>query len=390
MEYRDYIHLWLDGLYDEIEFWKNYMEKRGDEFGKADYEKEVRANSKFQMEEDLPDDQSRLIKFIDVGSGPFSKCGRVTDKCMLEISCVDPLADVYEILKKENGINNGNRIRRGFVEMLDKQFETNTFDIVHMSNSLDHSFDPLYGILQMLNICKIGGKVILRHSENEACNENYEGLHQWNLSLHNNENSFVIWNKTERYDVCKSLSAYADIELHPDVMWQDGTWKHNKVVLTKKREIELPHRDYLYMLFSNMYEVYANTMWDLANAGIGNRISRHREELEKRIIKADASELLRKFSSYNVVIYGLGKVGKALVDKLYEVNMPVTVIDRKPISYKTVCSITMDEYDFKNNDLIIVTVGYDGNIIKKELVEHGVSDDHIIFASEVIEYEDWK
>lgn len=46
-----------------------------------------------------------------------------------------------------------------------------SFDVVHMSNALDHCFDPIFGLMQLISVCKIGGKVILRHNENEALNE---------------------------------------------------------------------------------------------------------------------------------------------------------------------------------------------------------------------------
>ena len=117
-------------------------------------------------------------------------------------------------------------------------YAENTFDMVHMRNSLDHSFDPLHGLLELLFICKVGGKIILRHAENEAVNENYSGLHQWNLSLLNEENSFVIWNGNGRYDVCELLSSYADFELYPIESREKGG--HNTVVITKTNRIDIP------------------------------------------------------------------------------------------------------------------------------------------------------
>ena len=93
----------------------------------------------------MPDNPELEIQFIDVGSGPFSRCGIATEKVKLEGIAVDPLADIYTILKKKNGLENGIDLRIGFVELLDKQFEKNIFDLVHMSNALDHSFDPVFG-----------------------------------------------------------------------------------------------------------------------------------------------------------------------------------------------------------------------------------------------------
>lgn len=76
---------------------------------------------------------------------------------------------------------------------LDNLFEEKMFDFVHMSNSLDHSFDAIAGTDELLYICIIGGKIVLRHHANEI--ENYDGLHQWNLSVLNEEKFFLTKRK---------------------------------------------------------------------------------------------------------------------------------------------------------------------------------------------------
>ena len=173
------------------------------------------SQKKFMLEDDIPDSMlDKEINFIDIGSGPFSRCGLITSKAILKATYVDPLAEVYQYLKKINGVDNGVNVTTSFVELLDKKFAANSFDMVHMSNALDHCFSAIDGIYQLLNICKIGGVVILRHHENEAENESYIGLHQWNLSLNNPENSFVIWREGVRIDVCKLLEDYVDFELY--------------------------------------------------------------------------------------------------------------------------------------------------------------------------------
>lgn len=200
---------WLNGIYNEIFFWKNYMESGGGRF-KRGFASVVEKNKKFLLEDDLSFFGVRdKINFIDVGSGPFSRCGFVTEKAKLSCVSVDPLADIYTILKEKNHLENGVNLEFGFVELLDKKFSENTFDFVHMSNALDHSFNPILGIAQLLYICKIGGKVILRHNENEAEAEQYDGFHQWNLSARGER--FIIWNLEEKYDIYELFGDYADI-----------------------------------------------------------------------------------------------------------------------------------------------------------------------------------
>ena len=159
--------------------------------------------------------------------------GRVTDKVKLDFQALDPLGHAYNLLKKQYNVDSGVSIGTGFVELLHELYAENTFDMVHMRNSLDHSFDPFHGLQEMLFICKVGGKVVLEHAENEAVNQKYSGLHQWNLSVQNEENSFVIWRNDERHDVCKLLSDFADFKLYP--IERDGKVTFHTVVITKKK-----------------------------------------------------------------------------------------------------------------------------------------------------------
>ena len=108
--------------------------------------------------------------------------------------------------------------------------------MVYMRNSLDHSFDPLRGLQELLYICKVGGKIILQHAENEAVNQKYSGLHQWNLSLQNEEKSFVIWSGNEHYDICEWFFGCADFELYPPEKKRGG----HTVVMTKTNRIDIP------------------------------------------------------------------------------------------------------------------------------------------------------
>lgn len=62
---------------------------------------------------------------------------------------IDPLAEVYKLLKEKNNLDNDVLLQTGFVEALDSQYPENSFDMVHMSNSLDHSFDVIMGIYQL-------------------------------------------------------------------------------------------------------------------------------------------------------------------------------------------------------------------------------------------------
>lgn len=273
---------WLGGIYNEIFFWKNYMETRGGIF-KGGFASTVEKNRKFVLEEDLLFFEGKSkINFIDVGSGPFSRCGFMTEKIELNCISVDPLADIYTILKKQNHLENGVDLRFGFVELLDKKFEKNSFDFVHMSNALDHSFDPVLGIAQLLYICKIGGKVILRHNENEAEAEQYDGFHQWNLTTNDGiRDAFIIWNPDERYDIYELYGNYADITCKKDLLEP----QFRRVEMIKKKDILIPQNELYDIMLFRIYPFLLKTIYEdicKNNSGIKSYIYRVKREIERK------------------------------------------------------------------------------------------------------------
>ena len=81
-----------------------------------------------------------------------------------------------------------------------------------MRNALDHAFDPLQGIERMLQVCKPGGWVLLRHARNEGVPGQFRnGLHQWAFDVQEVKGSehFVIWNPDLRVDVTEHLALKA-------------------------------------------------------------------------------------------------------------------------------------------------------------------------------------
>lgn len=235
--YEKSYNTWLRSLSSEIVFWRKYMETKGLRWH-ANWETKISPVKEFPLEKFIPETVSGEYRCIDIGCGPFP-IGHKTDRVALQFQTLDPLGHAYNLLKKQYDIDDGVSVETGCVELLHELYAENTFDMVHMMNSLDHSFDPFHGLREMLFVCKVGGKVILKHAENEAVNQKYHGLHQWNLSVQNAEDSFVIWRAEERYDVCKMFSEYADFELYP-AKNSEGVVTSHTVVITKKKLIEIP------------------------------------------------------------------------------------------------------------------------------------------------------
>ena len=365
MNYKEYLIKWSSGIQDELVFWNNFIANEGGQFFWG-FEKTTSSNRRFELDEDIPAElYGKELKFIDVGAGPFSRCGKVTEKVRLNAISVDPLAYAYSELKKKYGVDNGIRLETGFVELLDKKFGANSFDIVHMSNSLDHCFSAIDGIYQLLNICKIGGKVILRHHENEAQNENYEGLHQWNLSLHNAEDSFIIWRDNDRFDVCKMFAQYADFELYRDIHEKGGSWVYNKVVMIKKKDITLPKNMYYEMLIDvfyqklldiylkNTFKIYA----DKSPSEFDLRLKKVKA-LKHNIAKVD--EVLQSLNIKSIALYGMGAMGRNLDYMLNASECKIVErIDIKGAGSGVPDAKPLNELQCLDVDAVIITINDD-------------------------------
>jgi SAM-dependent methyltransferase len=128
---------------------------------------------------------------------------------VVHIAAVDPLADEYNRMLDACGVVPHIRTQRGEVERLSELFAPDQFDLVYMRNALDHSYDPLLGIRQMLSVVKPGGWVYLHHAVNEGENEKYHGMHQWNFTDEAGE--FIMWNHRDRVSVNTALRGQAQV-----------------------------------------------------------------------------------------------------------------------------------------------------------------------------------
>ena len=127
----------------------------------------------------------------------------------LNIECCDPLAYVYNYYLKENNITPLVQNNIADCENL-SLFYKKQFDVICCFNALDHSYDAISCVYQMIYILKVGGFISLIHNDNEAVYENYCGLHQWNISEENNE--AIIWNNNIKINLNKLFGNSVKIE----------------------------------------------------------------------------------------------------------------------------------------------------------------------------------
>lgn len=194
---------WLDSVGDEIKYWRHYLSTSGGDYPE-DFAFRLRHDTLIEARDTrlakrlalFPRDNVRLL---DVGSGPLTNLGKIVDGKTVDITACDPLADIYDILIKENGLQPPVRTVFSDAENLSTFFSAHSFDVIHSANAMDHSYDPISAILEMLKVVAVDGFVYLGHFENEAEWENYSGFHQWNFTERNGD--FFAWNKTTEVSI---------------------------------------------------------------------------------------------------------------------------------------------------------------------------------------------
>lgn len=140
----------------------------------------------------------RTTRILDVGSGPHTVIGKVDVPSPIEVVAIDPLADDYNATLKRNGITPSVPTIFGEAERL-PDYALGKFDLVYSRNALDHSYDPVTAIKNMLQSAEFDGAVYFEGSINEAEKQRYVGLHQWNFDISGSD--LIIWNKEARHSL---------------------------------------------------------------------------------------------------------------------------------------------------------------------------------------------
>jgi SAM-dependent methyltransferase len=205
----DQIAIWKEGIEPELGFWRRWLETKGLSWP-DDFLQRLQPDTPLlhDVAVHLPENVAGAI-VVDVGSGPLSKIGKVVGGQRPRIIACDPLMSQYQRLLEEFDLSPLTECIEAPAEDLSAYFDPNIADVVHCSNALDHSFDPIRGIEEMLYVVKPSGTIILLHATNEAVNENYEGFHQWNFDTEGDH--FIVWNRSARIDLNEHLDGIADV-----------------------------------------------------------------------------------------------------------------------------------------------------------------------------------
>lgn len=207
---------WSRAIPYESTFWEDWLATKA--FGDED-DYRARLDPALQISERLLAEclealSLHEVAILDVGAGPLTTVGRAYRDKEIEITAVDPLAEDYDRILGAAGVAPPVRTKNGEGERLLELFEPESFDIAYAANALDHTYDPLLVIGNMISVVRPGGYVLLRHRRNEAKAKDYLGLHQWNFDLL--DGRFVIWNRQSSHDVAKALSGRAHVVAHEE------------------------------------------------------------------------------------------------------------------------------------------------------------------------------
>ena len=169
------LHAWRGGIAEELQFWRHWLDTCGAQWS-DDYAKRFNPQNPLDSvaQDVISAAQLDSASILDVGAGPVTVVGYQMPGVQIKITAVDPLAHGYQRLLADRNKIPVIKTEFALAEFAASLFASQQFDIVHCRNALDHSFDPMTGILEMLQVVKTGGTVLLRHLPNEADNRLYE------------------------------------------------------------------------------------------------------------------------------------------------------------------------------------------------------------------------
>ncbi len=215
------ISMWKGGIKSEIRFWDEYFRTKGLQWADS-YGNRFDPNFPLQPRPVALLPPQTKVHILDVGAGPLTYLGKKSKGKCIKITAVDPLADEYNRILDKYQIRPLVRTERLAAEKLAKSFPSNTFDLVFARNCLDHAYDPESAILQLINVVTRDCYVLLEHRPNEAENQQYSAMHQWNFSLSVN-GDFLISSKFSEVNMTTKYAQLCTITCEI-VEGEDGDW----------------------------------------------------------------------------------------------------------------------------------------------------------------------
>lgn len=196
--------------------WNNYIVDDGLSFHLANIQKNKSKLKKYwllnfpvntRIKKELTSFQNKKIRLLDICCGPFPKSGIFAEDYTIERTLVDTLSESYHSMLKENSIKTyEQKIICCNVEELHNNFSMNSFEIIYSKNALDHTYNPIEAIANLINLITHNGVIILEHYINEGKYTNYYGLHQWDFNVENGDFIISNYDKTVNFNATRKYT----------------------------------------------------------------------------------------------------------------------------------------------------------------------------------------
>ncbi|MGH8234951.1 MAG: class I SAM-dependent methyltransferase [Rhodanobacteraceae bacterium] len=202
---------WQTGVQSEVDFWRSVFvgqpvpAYRQDMLDRINPDTPVVAYVSERLPKDVPTGD---VKILDVAAGPVSCIGWKINGQSPQITAIDALAPQYRQLLDEFQLVPPVYTQQCDGENIQDKFSPATFDLVHIRNALDHCYDAVAVMRNMLAVLKPGGMLIVCGFKDEAEFENYNGLHQWNIRV--DDGRMIIWRPDERHDINRLFADQID------------------------------------------------------------------------------------------------------------------------------------------------------------------------------------
>ena len=210
---------WMGGIASEIMYWDLYFQGQRSKWDES-CEARMNPDAKLQQRPAALLPQTEEAHILDVGAGPLTYLGKRMAGTKVRITAVDSLAPEYDLLLKKHNIQPLVRTQLSDAEHLTDNFGSDSFDLVVARNCIDHSYDPLRAIVEMVKVVKPECYVLLEHRPNEGTRRKHGGLHQWNLSA-TDCGDFIIESLHSSINVSRQCSALCDISCE---LAEEGHW----------------------------------------------------------------------------------------------------------------------------------------------------------------------
>lgn len=167
----------IDGRSHELSFWENFTKTRRfqNNWLSPTPNPELQPETRDIIEGEIKG--KKKYRVLDLGCGAISILyGTVPVK---NLTSADPLAHEYKKMVDYPDP----ALEPQMVSGENMPYKDDSFDVVHISNAIDHASKPLKVVAEMDRVCKPGGVVIISGFVDEGLHEQYKGLHQFNIHI---------------------------------------------------------------------------------------------------------------------------------------------------------------------------------------------------------------